>query len=552
MARTNSLGNFLTDVADAIRTKKGSQELIAAADFDTEIENLPSGGGAIEEKDVNFYDYDGTLVNSYTKNEFLALTELPVNPSHEGLTAQGWNWTLSGAKTHVTAYGMIDIGQLYTPSDGKTKLYVSITDGTLDPTLSFAINGTATIDWGDESTDTVTGTSISNATSTKHTYSTKGDYVISIDSESTIYFNSTLLNAGNIYSTGFANASKKYLYTIYKVVLGNNINVGGYGGLYNLYYLKELIISPQVTSFGSSFLNDCQLKHITFTKNAVFNNYVYYPASNSTTQSISIGEGSTSLQDGNNPSFGALSSLKRFIVPTGYSTFSVINGFKSMKKFNIIPGSTVFKMRDTTYSIKKVDLSSYTNITAVDFYYNRGIDEIILPSTATTITSFQECNVLTKVTNFELLNINSIPANCFASCYGLISVSLPTTNSTIIPSNCFQNCNSLKNINIPQNIKTIQSNAFINCYSLEHLVLPDVTTLQATCFSNCVSMEYYDFSNCTTVPTVANVNAFNNIPSACKIIVPDDLYEDWIVADKWSTYASNIISKTNWDALQSA
>lgn len=48
MARTNTLGNFLTDVADAIRTKKGSEELIAAEDFDTEIENLPSGADLSE------------------------------------------------------------------------------------------------------------------------------------------------------------------------------------------------------------------------------------------------------------------------------------------------------------------------------------------------------------------------------------------------------------------------------------------------------------------------------------------------------------------------
>ena len=48
MARTNNLSNFLTDVADAIRTKKGSEELIAAEDFDTEIENLPSGGDLSE------------------------------------------------------------------------------------------------------------------------------------------------------------------------------------------------------------------------------------------------------------------------------------------------------------------------------------------------------------------------------------------------------------------------------------------------------------------------------------------------------------------------
>jgi surface protein len=44
MARTDTLGHFLTDVADSIREKKGAQETITASDFDTEIENLPSGG----------------------------------------------------------------------------------------------------------------------------------------------------------------------------------------------------------------------------------------------------------------------------------------------------------------------------------------------------------------------------------------------------------------------------------------------------------------------------------------------------------------------------
>jgi surface protein len=45
MARTDTLGHFLTDVADAIRTKTGSSDTIAAEDFDTEIENIPSSGG---------------------------------------------------------------------------------------------------------------------------------------------------------------------------------------------------------------------------------------------------------------------------------------------------------------------------------------------------------------------------------------------------------------------------------------------------------------------------------------------------------------------------
>ena len=43
MARTDTLGNFLTDVADAIREKKGTTDTILASNFDTEIASIESG-----------------------------------------------------------------------------------------------------------------------------------------------------------------------------------------------------------------------------------------------------------------------------------------------------------------------------------------------------------------------------------------------------------------------------------------------------------------------------------------------------------------------------
>lgn len=46
MARTDTLGHFLTDVADAIKNKKGDDTPILASEFDTEITNLPSGGSS--------------------------------------------------------------------------------------------------------------------------------------------------------------------------------------------------------------------------------------------------------------------------------------------------------------------------------------------------------------------------------------------------------------------------------------------------------------------------------------------------------------------------
>lgn len=44
MATTDNLGDFLTSVANAIRSKSGSTAQINAQDFASEIESLPSGG----------------------------------------------------------------------------------------------------------------------------------------------------------------------------------------------------------------------------------------------------------------------------------------------------------------------------------------------------------------------------------------------------------------------------------------------------------------------------------------------------------------------------
>ena len=71
----------------------------------------------VSPKSVNFYDYDGELVYAYTAEEFTQLSALPTNPTHDGLTAQGWNWSLSDAKAYVAKYGALNIGQTYITSD---------------------------------------------------------------------------------------------------------------------------------------------------------------------------------------------------------------------------------------------------------------------------------------------------------------------------------------------------------------------------------------------------------------------------------------------------
>ena len=72
MAKTDNLGDFLTDIANSIRTKTGTTEPINAQDFSTKILQIPSGGentlkkllDATKNANYLFYEYQGTSVDS--------------------------------------------------------------------------------------------------------------------------------------------------------------------------------------------------------------------------------------------------------------------------------------------------------------------------------------------------------------------------------------------------------------------------------------------------------------------------------------------------------
>lgn len=137
---------------------------------------------AVEPSDVNFIDYDGTIVYAYTAAEFAELTEMPANPTHDGWTSQGWNWTLADAKAYVASYGFLDIGQMYIPTDGKTHIHFTLDAGHLKPYLMLALDGTAVIDWGDGSAaETLTGSNISTYQKFPHLYAQAGAHEITVD-----------------------------------------------------------------------------------------------------------------------------------------------------------------------------------------------------------------------------------------------------------------------------------------------------------------------------------------------------------------------------------
>lgn len=257
----------------------------------------------IRENDVNFYDYDGTLVNSYTKTEFLALSALPPNPSHNGLTAQGWNWSLSDAKSYVNDYGKLNIGQMYITSDGKTRIYIHLEEGRLNPelNLTFVESGSFTVDWGDGTEiDTVSGNANSLGTKT-HIYASGGDYVITINvitgklsiegqtsrsrllkkinptdsSESSIY-NSCITNIriGN----GIANISNYAFcgcYSLVSITIPNDITNIGIYAFCNCTSLTSIIIPSEVIRIDENAFAGCVSIKLIALSNKITNIGIY-------------------------------------------------------------------------------------------------------------------------------------------------------------------------------------------------------------------------------------------------------------------------------------
>ena len=383
----------LTAIANAIRSKTGSTDLMSLDDMPTAIEGIQSGGGgnpSAESKDVNFIDYDGTVLYSYTASEFAELSVLPENPTHSGLTSQGWNWSLSDAKTYVASYGKLWIGQKYITDDGKTRIYIHLEEGRTSPILGCCPNGTVTVDWGDGTDpDTLTGTSIVTVKWTdKHAYASAGDYVITLTVSGSVGFKGE--SSSNTYSCLLRNSltsdKRNYGYrnAIRKIELGDGFESIGEYAFKNCCNLSSVTIPDSIRTIGDSAFNCC------------------YSLSSITIPDNLITSGSNGIESN---AFSSCYNLSSVTIPNGIRT---------------IQGS-VFK---NCYSLSSITMpASVISITSIAFNYCYSLSGITIPN---------------KVT--------SIGSNAFSSCYSIsfldfsthtVVPTLSATNALVdIPSDC--------------------------------------------------------------------------------------------------------------------
>ena len=353
---------------------------------------VSGGGGSVPKKQINFIDYDGTILYSYTKTEWQSVSSLPSNPSHSGLTAQGWNWTKVQIDAQLTAMpdGDIWVGQMYVTTSGDTEIDVHFADATrLNPILTIAVNGTITVDWGDNTTpDTVTGTSLSTRQAVSHTYAVAGDYmmIIHVVSGSFQFYGSTSYTL--LRKNATINENRVYANCVQAVRFGSGVTSIGYYAFYCCYSLASVTIPSSITSIGVSvFSSCCSLASVTIpssvtsiSSNAFFNCY--------SLTSVTIPGSVTSISTG---AFSYCYILTSVTIPSGVTSIDngIFNSCSSLASVTIPSDVTTISNNvfSYCYSLASVTIpSSVTSIGNSAFSYCYGMAEYhILPTTPPTL-----------------------------------------------------------------------------------------------------------------------------------------------------------------------
>lgn len=510
-------------------------------------------GGTSENKLVMFIDYDGTILYTYTAEQFENLSALPANPSHEGLTAQGWNWDLQSAKNYIANKEKLVIGQSYITSDEKTRIYIRLDDDELSPYFGVGVNGSCDIDWGDGSTHGwVNNTTATNVIYTQHTYHSAGDYIITL----TPYENSIITFKGGtgtyIVSYILTNSTtssliNSYVYAnaIKKVELGKGIKsiesgafancrslssitipVGvatiNYDAFYSCFSLKAIVLPAQATTLYDQVFQYCyNLKSVALPSTLVtINQYCF--AYNSALLNVSIPDSVTNC---NANAFSSCTSLTHIALPTSEIDVNsqLCVGDTNLRSV-VLPnniGTINYEAFKYCYNLSSIILPvGLNNIGTGVFSGCYALQSIALPSTVTTIGThtFSYCTSLSSIELSE--NITSIPSYAFNACYALPLTTIPSS-VTKIWNYAFWRCSSIESMDIPSNVSFVGPSAFRQCGALKSITLPSaITALNSGVFSACAALSSIDIPS--NVSKIYN-DAFSECHTLISITIPSNV-----------------------------
>jgi hypothetical protein len=516
----------LNDIAVAIQAKDSGGQM-TVDEMPTRITNIPSGGG-VKEKTVNFYNYTGELVHSYTAEEIAELTELPEAPTVQGMTFQTWNWNLADIKSWVQNHdeGSLPVGAVFVTNDGHTRIYMHLREPRMaSKEMPFCIQqmaGTVTIDWGDNSQpETITAAGIYSHLWQVNSY--PADVMINIEY---VPSGTTKLVLGrSVGSTtyGLFNNNTYYASCVEKVEYGTNTDMLAYSATFkNCSKLKSINIPSGFTSIGGSAFQGCTNLALTVLPDGITS--IGNAFQNCTNLALTVlPDGITSI---GNYAFQNCANLALTVLPDGITSI----------------GESAFQ--NCTNLALTVLPDGITSIGGSAFQGCTNLALTVLPDGITSIgNAFQNCTNLALTVLPD--GITSIGNYALRDCTNLALTVLPD-GITSIGSYAFQNCTNLALTVLPDEITSIGGSAFQGCTNLALTVLPDgITSIGGSAFQGCTSLYFIDltaFTDPQAIPTLANANAFSGIPATAQFIVANqEMYDAFTTATNWSTYASKFV-----------
>ena len=606
------------------------------------IDNLETGES--DGDDVIFYDYDGSILYSYSANKFLSLTEMPELPVREGLICQEWNWSFDNAHDYVSKYGKCYIGATYITDDGKTRYYLTISEYTgMGVTINVQENSSATVivDWGDGSPTVEFG----SKTYLSHTFSEVGDYCVTID----VLEGEILLGGGSNYNGALGSAYPTTpLSACEKVEIGKGVKGFSKYALANNAKINCITIPNTFTTLGlNSFNSDVSIKHVTIPRSvdaipnsicsscsslisASLPDSIYTIGTSVFSKCFCLRNITVPIHVTSIDSYAFEDTyISDVIIPDGVTEIGTMAFASNNPSINICVGNVTASPSNIpwesstkgdankiiaycgynwgSYGIFSKCIHSYIPVECLreycegkkggDFFKYFFIDnisnlatniEIPIGTTSICAGAFSNCAHIEGVIIPSSVEI--IGGSSFNNCYRLSSVDIQDGVKTIgnaafgytrireviIPDSvdtlgayAFQYCSLLEKIELGIGITTIDSYVFYNCYNLKNVECPSVANINNQAFSGCSCLkdisfgsnvlsiksnafydcgllETCDFSNNTSVPTLESTIAFYG--SNYKIIVPDELYDEWITSTNWSSISSRIKKKSEYYA----
>lgn len=450
-----TIKEMFSEIADAIREKRGITTNIKALNFAEEIKKIDavprvSGDG---EHCLTLIDNNGNVLEEIYLNEgeFYELEDLPKNNMifEYWVSSEIINNNLIKMPNHDVVAGPI-----YTPESGKTEIYFELNKAS---GLTVHINMNGEKDWGDGTSDSTTD----------HTYTDYGKYIITCDGE--------LTGTGGSYSYIIGNQANsntnKVRDLVSEIRFGTNVTKIPSGALDSFSNLKNVYFNKNTTSISCSGIGADAIilpKNISFLGTQAFSN---------------------------------CSSIKYLVLPYSENISSYyLNTFISCPKIKkiIIPEG-----------IKEIGGSCFKGCSNADYLH--------LPTTLETVDNSAFSNI-----GIEKLELN----------FGNVAIG----------QSLFESCKNLKKV-ILKDIVEIPNFMFWSCPVQELYVLSDIETMYIQSFSY-YNLKKVDFTKCTKV---INISFNINVSPACKIYVPNNLYDEWIQAPNWSTIANNIYKESEME-----